>query len=213
MSASISVTKVLLFDTGPQTLVADVLAADATATTFLLNCPSGTDSNDCGTYNETVVVGPWAKPTPPPAASTGVYDLEINMGSEWFFHLHCDMSSTVPVDCTTTNLGGNDDGSPTATFTSIATDDSNLGWAYAPITITSGLELLASATAAAESGSAVSSGATSTDSTTALSGTASGTQTQSAASTTGTSAATLGRSEPFAGTVALVCLALGWLLR
>lgn len=213
MSAATSVTKVLLFDTDTDaTLVAEVLAADATATTFLLNCPSGTDSNDCGTYDESLVVGPWAKPTPPPDASTGVYDVEINMGTEWFFHLHCDMSQTVPVDCTTTNIGGNDDGAPTATFSSIATDDDYLAWTYLPITITSGLELLASATASAGSGSGLSSGATTTTAaTTVLSGTASGTQ--SAASTTGTSAAILGRGEPFAGALALVGLALGWLLR
>lgn len=131
-----SVTKILLFDTeSDATLVADVLAADATATTFLLNCPSGTDSNDCGTYNESVVVGPWAKPTPPPDASTGVYDMEVNMGTEWFFHLHCNMNKTAPVDCTTTNIGGNDDGTPTATFTSVASNDDYLAWAYVPVTV------------------------------------------------------------------------------
>jgi hypothetical protein len=100
MATATSITKVLLFDTeADATLVAEVLAADATATTFLLNCPSGTDGNDCGTYNESVVVGPWAKPTPPPDASTGVYDVEVNMGTEWFFGMYKIMSGVLLVFC------------------------------------------------------------------------------------------------------------------
>jgi hypothetical protein len=127
-------------------------------------------------------------------------------------HLHCDMSETAPVDCTTTNLGGNDDGSPTATFTASASDDDNLDWNYVPITITSGLEKLASATASAGSGSGVTStGATSTAVTTTLSGTVSGTQ--SVTSATGTNSAVLGRGDNFASSLALAGLALGWLLR
>ncbi|KAH6656996.1 hypothetical protein BKA67DRAFT_553928 [Truncatella angustata] len=209
MATTTSVTKVFLFNTDPQTLVADVLAADATATTFLLNCPSGTDSNDCGTYNETVVVGPWAKPTPPPEASTGVYDLEIKLDTEWYFHIHCDMTGTAPGVCTTTNIGGNDDGSPTATYTPESTD-----WNYMPVTITAGLEKLASATGSAASASASASRITSGSSTSTsaiISGTVSGTQSATAA--TGTSAAILGRGEPLTGTLALAGLILAWILQ
>ncbi|KAI1855613.1 hypothetical protein JX265_006016 [Neoarthrinium moseri] len=204
-----SITKILLLDTdSDQTLVADVLAADPTATTFLLNCPPGTDSNDCGTYNESVIVGPWAKPTPPPDATTGIYDVDISMPDEsWSFHIHCDMSLTVPVQCTTTNLGGNDDGHPTATFT-VASDDMSMGWGYIPVTITAGLEKLASAT---DSAGSVVTGGSGTAGTTTLSGTAS--NTQSATSVTGTNAAVLGRGDPLTGTLALAALAFGWLLQ
>ncbi|ETS75219.1 hypothetical protein PFICI_13703 [Pestalotiopsis fici W106-1] len=206
-TATPSITSVLLFNTDEQTIVADVLGADATATTFLLNCPPGTDSDECGTYNETVVVGPWAKPTPPPDASTGVYDLEVNMGTEWFFHLHCDMSETVPVACTTTNLGGNDDGTPTATVTFASSDYSDLSFDWTPVTITAGLEMLASATGTGSAASSVSS-ATSTGGSVAV------TQTGTAATASATNAAMLGRGEPFAaGSLALAGLALGWLLR
>ncbi|KAI4597120.1 hypothetical protein KJ359_004631 [Pestalotiopsis sp. 9143b] len=214
-SAATSITSVLLVDTDAQTIVAEVLAADATATTFLLNCPPGTDSNDCGTYDETVVVGPWAKPTPPPDASTGVYDLEVSMGTEWFFHLHCDMSETLPVACTTTNIGGNDDGTPTATVTFASSDYDDYAFDWTPITITSGLEKLAAATGtgstdAATTGSGASgSGVTAT----ASSSITSVTGTTASATATGTNAAGLGRGEPFAGSLALAGLALGWLLR
>lgn len=214
-TATTSVTKILLIGGGDeQTLVADVLAADATATTFLLNCPTGTDSNDCGTYNESVIVGPWAKPTPPPDATAGVYELNIDMPEEsWSFNIHCDMSQTVPVTCTTINLGGNDDGSPTATFTSIASTDDSLGWGYYPITITSGLEKLASATG---SGSGNSASATTTGGTTVVTGTGTGTGTASGTSNTASStpnAAMSSRGEPMAGTLALAGLLFAWLMR
>ncbi|KAF3017881.1 hypothetical protein E8E14_012906 [Neopestalotiopsis sp. 37M] len=208
-TATQSVTSVLLFDTDPQSLVAEVLGADATATTFLLNCPSGTDSNDCGTYDETVIVGPWAKPTPPPDASTGVYDLEVNMGTEWFFHLHCDMTETVPIDCTTTNINGNNDGTPTATITFATSDYGDYSMAWAPVTITSGLEKLASATGTADS-SASGTAATTTGSGSVTS--VSGTSTAASTTASATNAAMLGRGEPLGG-LALAGLALAWLLR
>ncbi|KAH8682290.1 hypothetical protein BX600DRAFT_39582 [Xylariales sp. PMI_506] len=209
-----SVTSILLFDTDTQSLVAEVLGADATATTFLLNCPSGTDSDDCGTYDESVTIGAWARATPPPDASTGVYDLRISMGTEWFYSQHCDMSMTVPVDCTTTNIGGNDDDGPTATYTSLSPTDDVLGWAYMPVTITAGLELLASATASSAGGAT---GATTGTSNSASTGTGtasvSGTQTVSATtSATGTNAAGRLSGDAMTGTLALAGLLVSWLL-
>ncbi|KAI0126842.1 hypothetical protein BJ170DRAFT_420898 [Xylariales sp. AK1849] len=206
-----SVTSLLLFNTdADQTLVAEVLGADPTATTFLLNCPSGTDSNDCGTYDESVTIGPWAQATPPPSASTGVYDVHISMGTEWLYSQHCEMSQTVPVTCTTTNIGGNDDGSPTFTFATVDPTDGILGWEYFPVTITSGLEKLASATASSESGATTVTGTTGTSGTTVLTGTQ--TSTGSAVSSTGTSAAIRGHGDAITGTFALAGLFLGWLL-
>ncbi|KAG8672908.1 hypothetical protein FPOAC2_06326 [Fusarium poae] len=132
---------------GTQSLVAEVLGADATATTYLLNCPPGTDGNDCGTYNNSLTVGPWASKTiPAGAASTGNLDIFITMPSEdkeddWRMSVHCKMSHTVAKDCTTINLGGNDDGSPTATIS--GTDElEQYDLTYAPVVITAGLDLL-----------------------------------------------------------------------
>jgi hypothetical protein len=209
-TATTSVTKIFLVGGGDsQTLVADVLGANPTATTFLLNCPPGTDSDDCGTYNDTVVIGPWAKPTPPPDATTGVYDESLTITGEFTFNLHCEMNATVPAVCTTTNIGGNDDGSPTATFSSPQSDDGIVGWGYYPITITSGLEKLASATEATTSASGTS--ATNAADTTILTGTAS--HTTGSASASPTNAAMVGRGEPMAGTLALVGLVLSFLMR
>ncbi|CEI62374.1 hypothetical protein FVEN_g12066 [Fusarium venenatum] len=131
---------------GTQSLVAEVLGADATATTYLLNCPPGTDGNDCGTYNNTLTVGPWASQTiPAGAASTGNLDIFITMPSEdeddWRMSVHCKMSHTVAKGCTTINLGGNDDGSPTSTISD--TDELEAyDLTYAPVVITAGLDLL-----------------------------------------------------------------------
>jgi hypothetical protein len=201
-----SVTTLLLFNTDPQSLVADILGANPTATTILLNCPPGTDSDDCGTYNETITIGPWAMATPPPDATSGVYDLLVTEDTEFYYSQHCDMSKAVPVDCTTTNLGGNDDGSPTATFTNVQSTDSLFAWTYLPVTITAGLDKLAAA-ASATGSTSLSSGsvATTTASTTIISGTV------SAASATATNAAMRGHGDALTGTVALLGLAFSWL--
>jgi hypothetical protein len=132
---------------GTQSLVAEVLGADATATTYLLNCPPGTDGNDCGTYNNSLTIGPWASETiPAGAASTGNLDIFITMPSEdkeydWRFSVHCEMSKTIAKDCTTINLGGNDDGSPTSTIT-VSDELREFDLTHLPIVITAGLDLL-----------------------------------------------------------------------
>ncbi|GAB7339736.1 hypothetical protein MBLNU457_6301t1 [Dothideomycetes sp. NU457] len=132
----------LLFDTDPQSIGATVLYANPTATAYRLNCVPGED--ECGTFNETVTVGPWAPPAA--TASTGVYDLSVEVPDEDFsFSIHCVMSGTVPATCTTTNIGGNSDDGATAVYTSPASDDSVLAWQYMPVTIVAGQELLGGA--------------------------------------------------------------------
>ncbi|KAF4458146.1 hypothetical protein F53441_81 [Fusarium austroafricanum] len=134
-------------------LVAEVIGADATATTYVLNCPyvepdsEEARTAECGAYNNTYTLGPWmSKTLPPGAASTGNFDLYISMPYEepWKFSVHCEMSRTVATKCVTTNIGGNDDGHPTSTITN--TDElDGLGFgtvAFGPVTITAGLELL-----------------------------------------------------------------------
>ncbi|KAL4732013.1 hypothetical protein ACLX1H_001018 [Fusarium chlamydosporum] len=148
MTTALSTSLPLLFGgDDSQTFVAEVLGADATATTYLLNCPSGTDGNDCGTYNNSVTVGPWASKTlAPGAASTGELDLFITVPSEdkegdWRFSVHCDMSRTIAKKCTTINIGGNNDGTPTATLTN-SDDLEEFELTHVPVVITAGLDLL-----------------------------------------------------------------------
>ncbi|CAH0056793.1 unnamed protein product [Clonostachys solani] len=156
MSSSIT-TSLLVNGVGTQTLVAEVLGADATATTYLLNCPSGTDSNDCGMYNASVTVGPWASQTLPSGAKeTGNFDFSMSMDT-FQFSLHCEMSKTVAQKCTTVNIGGNNDDTPTLTIS--ASELEQYSFTYVPVTITAGQELLSAATASETTASSSSSSA------------------------------------------------------
>lgn len=147
-----------------QPLVAEVLGAEATATTYLINCRPGTDSNDCGVYNASVTVGPWASMTlPPGAAATGVLDFHISRPDPedpFEFSIHCLMSRSVAQECTTINIGGNNDGHPTVTFTSSDMLDA-IGLAtieYQDVTITAGQALLEAAATATPTTDAEASG-------------------------------------------------------
>lgn len=157
------VTSLLLPGYDAQNIVASVIGADATATTYLLNCPPGTDSNDCGTYNQSLTLGPWASQTPVSGQpTTGAFDMYITMDYDepWEFSLHCEMTRTVAQECTSINIGGNNDGTPTATIGGEELTD--FEFAYSPITITAGLEKLEGNGAQATGGSASTTGDAST---------------------------------------------------
>lgn len=148
MSSSAIITSLLVFG-DPQPLVAEVIGAEATATTYVLNCVPG-DDNDCGTFNETVTLGPWASKTLPSGAKeTGNYDIYVNIPYEtdpWTFSIHCEMSRSVAQVCTTTNIGGNDDGRPTGTLSGSDLEDVGLAtFEYMPVTITAGQHYLSAA--------------------------------------------------------------------
>jgi hypothetical protein len=70
--AAQSTTVSLLLPYGDaQTIVASVVAADSTATTYLFGCAPGTDSNDCGyPSSQTVTQGP----------STWIYSASYDSG-------------------------------------------------------------------------------------------------------------------------------------
>ncbi|KAF5550368.1 hypothetical protein FPHYL_9388 [Fusarium phyllophilum] len=138
------------------TLVAEVLGADAGHTTYVLNCPYVDPESeefhtmdDCGVYNNTYTIGPYmSKTLPPGAASTGDFDLFVTMPGDaeddWKFSIRCEMSRTVATKCTTINIGGNDDGHPTATLTNTE-DLEDYGFRtfdYGVVSITAGQELL-----------------------------------------------------------------------
>ncbi|KAJ4329310.1 hypothetical protein N0V84_000205 [Fusarium piperis] len=151
MSSAITTTLPLLYEGN---YVAEVIGAEATATTYVLNCAPDTEDGECGTFNNTVAVGPWGSKTLPPGApSTGYLDYFITVPYEeepWLFSIHCKMSRTVAQECTTTNIGGNNDGNPTATFSDLEESQADFAFlTYATVTITGGQEYLAATHSAA----------------------------------------------------------------
>ncbi|EXA34137.1 hypothetical protein FOVG_14579 [Fusarium oxysporum f. sp. pisi HDV247] len=58
---STSVKELLLVPSDAMTLHGKVLGADATATTYLLNCPP--DAESCERNGQTITLGPWAEKT------------------------------------------------------------------------------------------------------------------------------------------------------
>ncbi|EEU36071.1 uncharacterized protein NECHADRAFT_53109 [Fusarium vanettenii 77-13-4] len=139
------VTSILWTDPD-EPLLAKVIGAEPSATTYLLGCTPEPDGRECSMYHAAVTLGPWASETPSPGvARTGNFDFYISDSIDpWKFSMHCEMTGTVPQKCTTINIGGNDDGHPTATFGSKEMEEEGLGeFGYATLTITGGLELLA----------------------------------------------------------------------
>lgn len=130
--------------------VAEVIGADATATTFVLDCDNEKNEEHCGVVRNTFMVGPWGDKTPAPGApTTGLWRLDATADAEFAFSVQCEMSKTYAKTCTTINLGGNDDGHPTATFTRTASDDeypfgdNDFGsFSWLPVTVTKGQEYL-----------------------------------------------------------------------
>ncbi|KAF5556573.1 hypothetical protein FMEXI_1045 [Fusarium mexicanum] len=157
MSSALVTSLPIFADAGSSmTLVAEVLGVDADHTTYVLNCPyvdpeseEFQTMDDCGVYNNTYIIGPYmSKTLPPGAASTGDFDLFVTMPGDaeddWKFSIHCEMSRTVATKCTTINIGGNDDGHPTATITNTE-DLEDYGFRtfdYGAVSITAGQELL-----------------------------------------------------------------------
>ena len=123
--------------------------------------------------SSTVILGPWADKTPTPGTPiTGIYkDSYVHAGNQdehdagYSFAAECQMSGTWAEQCTTTLIGGYNDGTPnpgiaTGTFTrQTGTEpvaDFFYWWeygafTYVDVTVTAGLEYLtASGLAAAE---------------------------------------------------------------
>ncbi|KAI8711487.1 hypothetical protein NCS52_01412300 [Fusarium sp. LHS14.1] len=186
------VTSILWTDPD-EPLLAKVIGAEPSATTYLLGCTPEPDGQECSMYHAAVTLGPWASETPPPGvARTGNFDFYISDSIDpWKFSMHCEMSGTVPQKCTTINIGGNDDGHPTATFGSEEkVEEEGLGgFGYATLTITGGVELLAAThsssheTATASTEDSAQSTAESAASATLASSEITGTQSSSSTST------------------------------
>ncbi|PSK34863.1 hypothetical protein B9Z65_1446 [Elsinoe australis] len=207
-----------------QALVGSVVSASPSQTAMVLNCPPGTDGSDCGYYNLSVTVGPWAAATPPPnLPATGVYDMYMAMdsgsepdadGNEGFtISIHCEVTSrTIPSVCTSINVGGNNDGTPTATFSNPGTSD-DYAFSLAPITFTAGIEKLSAAASATNGPSSTGGSMTAITGSRTTSGSvsATGSSTSSGAAASQTGAASVYGVNM--GTMGLLALAVAWFTR
>ncbi|KAF5658268.1 hypothetical protein FDENT_14112 [Fusarium denticulatum] len=146
---STSVKDLLLIPSDAMTLHGRVLGADATATTYLLNCPP--DDKTCERNGETITLGPWAEKTLASSADpTGTIDVVITEpqdGTKWFYSLHCEMSRSVAQECTMINRPAN---GPSTIGPKTYKGESDLREIYGPtfeygrVTLTAGLEKLKS---------------------------------------------------------------------
>ncbi|KAF5968758.1 hypothetical protein FCOIX_11228 [Fusarium coicis] len=146
---STSVKDRLLIPSDAMTLHGKVLGADATATTYLLNCPP--DSGSCDRNGQTITLGPWAEKTLDSSAGpTGTMDVVITEpqdGTKWFYSLHCEMSRSVAQECTMINRPAN---GPSTIGPKTYEGESALREIYGPtfeygrVTLTAGLEKLKS---------------------------------------------------------------------
>lgn len=170
MPSNITTSFLMLEYSGVANLHAEVISANPTATTFVLNCEKpknkekwDIDLNECYVTDDTIVVGPWADKTPAPGAvTTGVWRYHNVLDDEdwgYSFSIECEMDQTMPQVCTTTNFPSfsrDDEKAPTATFTKHGGTTVDFffygGWGYfdwTPVTVTAGQEyLLATKTAA-----------------------------------------------------------------
>ncbi|KAH7354010.1 hypothetical protein B0T11DRAFT_331894 [Plectosphaerella cucumerina] len=185
------VTRLPVPDYGTQILVAEVLGAEPTATTYRIGCPPGPE-DECNIETNTVTIGPYASETlPSGAAETGTFGLLMTRNDFAFlWSVQCAMSRTVAKDCTFISVG--DAASATGdapSSTTTVTDREDLEAAgvatltYSDVTITAGQEFL-EGTSASTTGAESSGGQTSGSQTSAsqTSGTETGT---AAASGTG----------------------------
>ncbi|PNS19637.1 hypothetical protein CAC42_7481 [Sphaceloma murrayae] len=211
-----------------QQFVGSVISANPSQTAIVLNCAPGLDSSECGYYNLSVTVGPWAASTAAPnLPATGSYDMYMAMdsGSEpesdgnqgFTFGVHCDVTSrTIPAVCTTTNIGGNNDGTPTLTITNPGASENSNDYALSlvSLTLTAGAEKL-SAAATATAGGASSTGTSTGTSSMASSGSKS-MSTGASMTGSGASASQTGAASVYSvniGTVGLLFMAVAFFVR
>ncbi|KAF4500866.1 hypothetical protein FAGAP_2958 [Fusarium agapanthi] len=98
--------------TGTPNLVAQVIGANPTATTFVLDCDKPKnektwDDGDCYFTKDTIILGPWADKKPAPGAvTTGIWrETTVNEDEEegYSFSIECQMDYTMPKFCTAIN--------------------------------------------------------------------------------------------------------------
>jgi hypothetical protein len=125
-----STISLFLLDTDPQTLVASVISSDASATEYLVGCPTGIDANDCG-YNPPVTV----------KHAGDVYAASLTAAEEQFtMSWECTVATTGGI-CTT-SAGGSQANFPGQATSTLAASDVT----FFPVTIAAVASTAATAT-------------------------------------------------------------------
>jgi hypothetical protein len=135
--ASTTLNLFLLADN--QTILGSVVNVAPTATTLFLQCPSGTDSSDCGipsgltvTENQSGITFTMSDPSLSQEAT-------------------CKLEGTTAADCTVSISSSDTDGQ-TSTAMEMHFDGSSYSQGFIPVTITAGAEKLAASGSAASGG-------------------------------------------------------------
>ncbi|KAL6231210.1 hypothetical protein BDW75DRAFT_50160 [Aspergillus navahoensis] len=157
--AESTVTSMYIFGADEQPLAASIMGNDASATTYSINCPPGTDGNDCG-------MGPGMTVIAAGEATTYI----MNDGDDFQYTAECSVGKSAAT-CTL-SAGGAD-----ANFPGVETTTAEVS--YMPVTITAG-----SVASAGASSTASTSTGSSTSAETTAAGSASASQASETASRT-----------------------------
>ena len=125
-------TSLLVAGADKQPLAASVIGADRTATTYSINCPPGTDSNECG-------MGPGMTVT---QFGTTAY-AGLMSDPSFTYSWSCQLAGTTAATCVQ-SAGGQSANFPGVETTTLSASEISLF----PVTITAGQTKLAAATAA-----------------------------------------------------------------
>ena len=144
IAQSSSITSIWAFDLDAQTLVASVVEANPTADVLAIQCPPGTDSDVCGVPSAvTITQGPSSLRAVYTVVADVVYGAtEALVSGSVTVTLECARSVSTEAACT---YAGEGEGFTTSMVVTVTNTDLS----FVPITITAGLEKLASATSSA----------------------------------------------------------------
>ncbi|KAL2823636.1 hypothetical protein BJY01DRAFT_230625 [Aspergillus pseudoustus] len=162
--AESTVTSMFIFGADPQPLAASIVGNDQTATTYSINCPPGTDGNDCG-------MGPGMTLVAGKDVTSWIFD----DGPAFQYTAECSIKNSKAV-CTE-SAGGSEANFPGVSTTTTTVD-------YMPVTITAGSITGADSESTTDSATSTSSAtAGSTSSAAQASETPSGSESDSASET------------------------------
>ncbi|RAH48724.1 uncharacterized protein BO95DRAFT_471605 [Aspergillus brunneoviolaceus CBS 621.78] len=192
VSAQTTVTSMFIYDADPQPLVASVMGVAATATTYYINCPPGTDSSDCGMGpGLTVIAGP----------QTTSYLME-EPDEDFYWSVACSLQGTTTGSCVemASGTGANFPGTST-----IPLDTDDIASGFMPVTITAGAgSITASGTASATASITATSTGTGASTTATTASASDKSASADANSTTATSAASAASTTTSTGAGAVI---------
>ncbi|RAH72478.1 putative GPI anchored protein [Aspergillus aculeatinus CBS 121060] len=191
VSAQTTVTSMFIYDADPQPLVASVMGVAATATTYYINCPPGTDSSDCGMGpGLTVIAGP----------QTTSYLME-EPDEDFYWSVACSLQGTTTGSCVemASGTGANFPGTST-----IPLDTDDIASGLMPVTITAGAGSITASGTASATASITATGTGTGASTTATTASASHKSVSAGANSTTATSATSAASTTSTGAGAVI---------